>query len=128
MGCSAEIIQLSALACISSFMKPLWRRQIMKSFISWLFSYCPLAWFFCIRGINGRINRICERAIRTFYNDKFSTFKELREKYIFVSTHQPSIHQLSPTWVWEKFKLIKSKYNLWRNTIFESRPFLDRNI
>ena len=63
----------------------------MKTFISSLFGYCPLAWFFCSRGINDRINRICERVIRIFYNDKFSTFKELLEKNIFVSVHNRNL-------------------------------------
>ena len=63
----------------------------MKAFISSLIGNCPLAWFFCSRGINDRINRICERVIRIFYDDKFSTFKELLEKNIFVSIHNRNL-------------------------------------
>ena len=67
----------------------------MKAFISSLLGYCPLAWFFCSRGINDRINGICKRVIRIFYNDKFSTFKELLEKDIFVSIHNRNLQVLA---------------------------------
>ena len=46
------------------------KRIIMKPFIESQFGYCPLIWMFYSRGLNNKINRIHERALRSTYNDK----------------------------------------------------------
>ena len=47
------------------------RIAVMKSFIESQFGYCPLIWMFHSRGLNNKINRIHERALRITYNDKY---------------------------------------------------------
>ena len=44
--CDKASKKYSALVGISSFMKPVQERQIMKPFIGSQFGYCPVVWFF----------------------------------------------------------------------------------
>ena len=68
-------------ACISSFMKPLQKWQIMKAFINSQFGYDTLHCVFCSRRLNNRINRIQERPLQIVEHDKSSkSSKELLEK------------------------------------------------
>ena len=41
---------------------------------------CPLIWMFHSRGLNNKIYRFHERALRITFNDKSSTFQELLDK------------------------------------------------
>ena len=52
----------------------------MKSFITSQFVYCSLVWMFHSRSLNDNMNSIHERALRTAYGDKTSTFQQLLEK------------------------------------------------
>ena len=63
----------------------------MKAFVESQFGYCPLIWMFHSRGLNNKINRIHERALRITYKDKSSTFQELLEKDNSVSIHHRNI-------------------------------------
>ena len=63
------------------------KRIIMKSFIESQFGYCPLIWMLHIRGLNNKINRIHERALRITYNDKSSSYSELLTKDRSVTIH-----------------------------------------
>ena len=72
--------KLNALARVTPFMDTNKKRTIMKAFVESQFSYCPLIWMFQSRGLNSKINRIHERALRITYNDKSSTFQELLHK------------------------------------------------
>ena len=63
-------LKLNALARIAPFMNISKKRIIMKSFMESQFGYCPLIWMFHRRGLNNKINRIHERALRITYNDK----------------------------------------------------------
>ena len=42
----------------------------MKAFAESQFSYCPLTWLCHSKGLNNKINRIHERALRITFNDK----------------------------------------------------------
>ena len=130
--CDKASQKLNALARIASFMKTEQKRKIMKAFISSQFGYCSLVWMFCSRRLNSRINRIQERALRTVYNDKSSTYPELLEKDSSVSIHCRNLqvlateifkskNNLSPPVMQETFKIIEPNYNLRRNTIFQNR-------
>ena len=68
--CKKASLKLNALARIAPFMNVSKKRIIMKSFIESQFGYCPLIWMFHSRGLNNKINRIHERALRITYNDK----------------------------------------------------------
>ena len=67
----------------------------MKAFVESQFGYCPLIWMFHSRGLNNKINRIHERALRITYKDKSSTFQELLEKDNSVSIHHRNIQKLA---------------------------------
>ena len=69
-------LKLNALARIAPFMNVIKKPIIMKSFIESQFGYCPLIWMFHSRGLNNKINRIHERALRITYNDKSSSYRE----------------------------------------------------
>ena len=78
--CKKASLKLNALARIAPFMNVSKKRIIMKSFIESQFGYCPLIWMFHSRGLNNKINRIHERALRITYNDKSSSYGELLAK------------------------------------------------
>ena len=84
-----------ALARIVPFMDLKQRRKIMKAFVESQFGYFPLIWMFHGRGLNNKINRIHERALRITYKDKPSTFQELLEKDNSVSIHHRNIQKLA---------------------------------
>ena len=67
----------------------------MKAFVESQFGYCPLIWMFHRRGLNNKINRIHERALRITYKDKSSTFQELLEKDNSVSIHHRNMQKLA---------------------------------
>ena len=105
--CKKASQKLYALARIALFMD-LKQRKNMKAFVESQFGYCPLTWMFLSRGLNNKINRIHERALRITYKDKSSTFQELLEKDNSVSIHHRNVqkraieiykalHGLSPT-------------------------------
>ena len=53
-----------ALARISHYMDLNKRRNLMKTFITSQFSYCPLIWMFHSSNLNKKINRIHDQALR----------------------------------------------------------------
>ena len=80
---------------MSSFMSTNKKRLVMKAFISFQFSYCPLIWMNHSRTLNNKINRIHERSsLRVVYNDKKATFKELldKDKAVNIHTRNLKIH------------------------------------
>ena len=93
--CKKASLKLYALACITSFMNVSKKRIIMKSFIESQFGYCPLIWMFHRRGLNNKINRIHERALRITYNDKSSSYRELLTKDRSVTIHHRNIRALA---------------------------------
>ena len=72
--CKKASQKLYALARIAPFMDLRQRRNIMKAFAGSQFGYCPLIWMLHSRGLNNKINRIHERALRITYKDKSLAF------------------------------------------------------
>ena len=66
----------------------------MKSFIESQFGYCPLIWMFHSRGLNNKINRIHDRALRITYNDKSLSYGELLTKDNSLTIHHRNIRAL----------------------------------
>ena len=66
----------------------------MKAFVESQFGYCLLIWMFHSRGLNNKINRIHETALKITHKDKSSTFQELLEKDNSVSIHQGNVQKL----------------------------------
>ena len=88
-------LKLNALVRIAPFMNVSKKRIVMKSFIEWQFGYCPLIWMFHRRRLNNKINRIHERALRTTYNDKSSSYRELLTKDRSVTISHRNIRALA---------------------------------
>ena len=93
------------------------RSMLLKTFIESQFSYCPLVWMFHGRGINDRINRLHERALRLAYNDQKSSFDELLHNDKSYTIHQRNIQTLA-------LEIFKTKNNL--NPKFMEDIFLER--
>ena len=70
------------------------RKINMRTFFESQFTYCPLIWMFCDRGLNRKINHLHERALRIAYNDYDSTFDALLEKDNSVVIHQRNLRSL----------------------------------
>ena len=93
--CKKASLKLNALARIAPSLNVSEKRIIMKSFIESQFGYCPLIWMFHCRGLNNKINRIHERALRISYNDKSSSCGELLTKDRSVTIHHRNIRALT---------------------------------
>ena len=63
--CKKARLKLNARARIARFMNVSKKRIIKKSFIESQFGYCPLIWMLLSRGLNNKINRIHERALKS---------------------------------------------------------------
>ena len=93
--CKKPRQKLNALPRLAPYMNVEKRRIIMKAFIESQFGYCPLVWMFHSRGINNKINRIHERALRITYNNKSSSFQDLLDKDNSVTIHHRNIRTLA---------------------------------
>ena len=130
--CKKASQKLYALAQIAPFMDLKQRRNIMKAFVESQFGYCPLIWMFHSRGLNNKINRIHERALRITYKDKPSTFQKLSEKDNSVSIHHRNVqklaveiykilHGFSPHILNDIFVPVSRPYNFRRNDTLKRR-------
>ena len=117
--------KLHALMRISRFLSADKLKLAMKTFIESQFNYCPLLWMCHNRTINGKINRLHERALRVVYKDNKLTFEELLDKDKSFTIHERNLqklaiemykikHNLSPSPVQELFRN-QGKLNLRQN-------------
>ena len=70
-------------------------RPLMKAFIEYQFSNCPLIRMFPARTMNNKINSIDERGLRLTYYDQVSSFGELLKKDRSFSVHHRNIQSLA---------------------------------
>ena len=56
------------------------------------FSYAPMVWMFHDRGLNNKINKLHERALRIVYRDDVSNFDELLKMDNSLTIHHRNIH------------------------------------
>ena len=89
----------------------------MKSFIISQFGYCPLVRMFHSRGLNNRINKIHEKALRLVYNDNQLTFSELLDKENSVTIHDRNLQALAT----EVYKSINGLSSVIMRGIFDAR-------
>ena len=76
---------------ISGDKKPL----LFKSLIISKFNYCPIVWMCHGRDLNNKINNLHERALRTVYQDKKSSFETLVKRDKAVSIHIKNLQYLA---------------------------------
>ena len=70
------------------------RKILMSAFFISQFSYCPLVWVFCSRGINNKINSLHDRALQIVYCDFISTFQPRLEKNGALTIHHRNIRPI----------------------------------
>ena len=87
--------KLHALMRISKYLTQDKLRLIMKNFIESQFNYCPLVWMCHSRGLNHKINKLHERALRVVYKNKNLTFEQLLEKDKSFTIHERNIQKLA---------------------------------
>ena len=87
--------KLHALMRISKYQSSDKLRLIMNAFIASQFNHCPLLWMFHSRTINGKINKLHERALRVVYSDRNSSFEELIERDKSFSVHERNLQKLA---------------------------------
>ena len=75
--CKRASRQINALRRISKFLNVEGRLKVYKSFISANFSYCPVIWLFCGKTNSNKLEKLQERALRSVYNDRASSYDEL---------------------------------------------------
>ena len=71
------------------------RRILMNASFRSQFSYCLLVWMCHSRTLNNKINRLRERCLRIFYNDKLSSFQNLLDDNRSVSVHTCNLQTLA---------------------------------
>ena len=86
--------KLSMMSRVAKYVSLEKRKINMRTFFESQFTYCPLIWMFCDRGLNRKINHLHERALRIAYNDYDSTFDALLEKDNSIVIHQRNLRSL----------------------------------
>ena len=97
--------KLHALMRIEKYLTQDKKRLIMKTFIESQFNYCPLLWMCHSRGLNNRINRLHERALRVVYKNSNLTFEQLLENDKSFTIHERNLQKLA-------IEMYKVKHNL----------------
>ena len=93
--CSKANRKLSAVTRVAKFLPFKKRRILFKAFVESQFKYCQLVWMFHGRQINGKINKLYERALRIVYNDTITSFKELLVKDKTFTIYHQNIQTLA---------------------------------
>ena len=93
--CKTAQQKLSALIRHSHILNFDKRRVLLKSFVESQFGYSPLVWMFHDRGVEHKINRVHERALRCVYRDDISTFEQLLQKDNSLRIHHRNIQAMA---------------------------------
>ena len=86
--------KMHALARVSLFMDHDKLQLLMNNFIKSHVSYCLLIWMFHDRGLNSKVNKIQERALRIVYKDSHADYETLLKLDNAVSIHQRNLQYL----------------------------------
>ena len=84
--CKKSNREINALARIAPFININKRRILMNSFFRSQSNYCPLIWLCHSRTHTRKINRLHERCLRIIYNDKKSSFINLKKTILCLYT------------------------------------------
>ena len=117
--CNKASQKLHALARASMYMPKEKTNIVMRAFVISQFSYYPLIWMLHGKGVDSKINRIHERALRIAYQDFTSSFAELLINDNSVSIHQLNLQLLAT-------EIYRTKMNI--NPSFMKEIFLEREV
>ena len=92
--CKGASQKLHALARVSAFMDPDKLRLLMISFIKSQFSYCPIISMFHDRALNGKVNKIQERALTIVYKNSHADYETLLKLDNAIPIHQRNLQYL----------------------------------
>ena len=120
--------KVNALSRIMPYMSLSKKKKLVSAFFNSQFNYCPLIWMFHNRIINNEINRLHERCLRLLYEDKSSSFENLKQdKCVTIHTSNLQIlatemfkvyRNMSPPVFSEIFHRRDKNYNLRINSDF----------
>ena len=116
--------KLSALIRLCRYYSQDQRRLCMKSFIESQFSYSPMVWMFHDRGMNNKINKLHERALRVVYQNDVSSFEELLEMDGSLTIHYRNIHKVAI----EMYKSLNNLGPALLNDIFKQNNGVKRSV
>ena len=102
--CKKAHQKMHALARLSDYIDPIKLKLLLDLFIKSQFNYCQLVWMFHDRGVNVKLNKVFERAMRIACNDSGNNFVNKS-----LTTHQRNLELLLT-------EIFKKKNNL--NQIF----------
>ena len=92
--CRKTSQKLHALYRISKYISGEKKSLLFRSFIISQFNYCLIVWMCHGRGLNNKINNLHERALRTFYRDKKSSFETFLKPDKSASIHIKNLQYL----------------------------------
>ena len=102
------------------------RMIIFRCFVLGNFNYCSLVWYFCGAEYTHKMERIQFRALKFVYNDFNTSYTQLlaranlptlqlhRKREILVEVFK-SVNKMSPSFMWDLFKVKYITYNLRSN-------------
>ena len=93
--CRKASQKLHAWSRIAKYISEDKKRMLFKSFIISQVNYCPIVWMCHGRGLNNKINTMHERALRTVYQDKKSSFETLLKRDKSMSIHVKNLQHLA---------------------------------
>ena len=124
--CRRAGAQLRILQRLSSYIDETSRMSILRCFVLSNFNYCSLVWNFCGAEYTSKMGRIQFRALKFVYNDFNTSYTELlaranlptlqlhRKREILVEVFK-SVNKMSPSFMWDLFKVKDITYNLRSN-------------
>ena len=87
--------KVNTLSRLMPYMNLSRKRKQVSSFFNSQFNYCPLIWMFDGRIINNNINRLHERCLRLFYEDKSTSLEKLLDQGKSVTMHTRNLQILA---------------------------------
>ena len=123
--CKKAARQLNALARISRYLDTASKMMLYNSFVMSNFNYCPVAWHFCGKVNNGKLEKIHERSLRIIYKDYTSTYDDLISQ---SGTDSILVSRLKKILL-EVFKTLQNKNPDYLNSLFvlNETPYDMRN-
>ena len=121
--CSKASILINAMKRIEKYLDTDCRISMYKSFISSIFSYCPVSWMLCGKQNSDKLEKLQERALRfvfSYYTSPYSdllkrgnflSLSALRIRYLAIEMYK-CVYDINPPYLNELFISKDTRYNL----------------